>query len=208
MDKDKIKEKLFLYQLKNDYIFPSFISEDKNQIKKHFQNSFKNCKKIRKINFSTRDLSKDFAEKLEIYFDMRTELTDILLKEFKNHGFDEAAAYREIFNIDPIFGEMLECLFEEKIDLDEIFEGIEEKYKSSYLEKIQSLEKKTTKRQEKKRQIENSVKNLNEGEKVAKIGKEADKIAKNKQKIEKKQEIVKTKEEFKKSKFERKDKEK
>ncbi len=208
----KIKEKLFLYQLHDENIFPSFIVEDKNQIKKYFKNSIKNCKKIRRNNYFCSNFSKDFAEKVEVYFEMRILLTSTILKEFKNHAFDEAAAYREVYNIDPIFGQIFDQLFFEKINFEAMFDGLEKKYKTTYLQKVQLLEKANAQKEKKKQQHENQAalakQNAKNKEKAKETGKKADKIAKNKQKTVQKQEALKTKQEIKKTKMQQKEREK
>lgn len=196
--KDKIKEKLILSQLQKNDIFPYFSSEEKNKIKKYFKNSLKNCKKISKINLNSKNFSEEFVEKLEIYFNMRTYLTRVVLKEFKRHTFDETSAYREIFNIDPVMSSFLSELFEEKVDFDLLFEDLESKYKLSYLQKLQMLEKKNTKRIQKQETAKRLSNLEKDKENSKKINKNVDKVTENNKKIENKKEIKKIKEKTKK----------
>lgn len=204
--KQKIKEKLLLSQMKDDEIFPSFSCEDKGKIKKNFKNCLKNCRKIKKNN-NFAEFSKDFAEKIEIYFDMEVELLEMLLKEFKSHTFDEVEAFRDFFNVDPIMSKFFEPLFECNADLKIILFDLEKKYNFSYSEKLKILEEKSTKKKNKKKEIENNLINLKKSEKIngncKKISKKADKIAKSSEKMENKENIKKTKQEIKTAKTEK-----
>ena len=56
---------------------------------------------------------------------------------------------REIYSLDPIFGELLEDLFNKEVDLQKLLLDLEEKYTLSYLEKIKILEVKTKKAKQK-----------------------------------------------------------
>lgn len=138
LNSKKIEEILILNQMQKE-VFPYFSCEEKNKIKKYFKNSIKNCKKIIKIDFFN-NFSKEFSEKLKIYFNMRIYLTSFFLKNFKSHTFNEIEAYREIYYINPILSEFFEELFEEKVDVEILFENLENKYKASFEEKQKLLQ--------------------------------------------------------------------
>lgn len=140
MDNDKIKECLYLNQIKKWIKYPEFIYDEKNHVKKYFKNSIKNIKKIEK-NINKFNFSPDFSEKFKIYLDMRLEITTMILQEFKDQKFDESLAYQEIYDLNPIFGNFLESVFLDECNLNEILPDLEEKYEISYVEKIQLLEK-------------------------------------------------------------------
>ena len=145
LDNEKIKECLYLGQMKKWIKYPEFIYDTKNHVKKYFKNSIKNIKKIEK-NINKFNFSPEFSEKFKIYLDMRLEITTIILQEFNNQRFDESLAYQEIYDLNPIFGNFLEGLFLDDCNLSEILADLEDKYQISYEEKIQLLEKEKTKK--------------------------------------------------------------
>ena len=145
-DEEEIKRILFLKQMENKIIFPEFILNNKKIIKKYFKNSLKNCKKIKKnvknINFSSAKFQKQF----ENYLSIRIVLTKSLLKDFLGQDIDETSAYQEIFNLDPIFGELLDKIYMPDFDFDGVISNIEEEYQTSYTEKLKKINKKERKK--------------------------------------------------------------
>ena len=190
-----IKERLTLNEMQNSDIFPPFILEEKKYIKKYLKNSVKNIQKIKKLAKNAEFLQKfssEFLEKFGLYLDMRTELSNILLQDFKNQDCDEVEIYREIFNLDSVFGELLEEFYQPKICILRILDGLEEKYELSYSEKLKALEKKDKKRKQKaKNQIEQMAKicNKKSSQNQKKKAAALEKTAKNKQKSENLKEI-------------------
>ena len=154
MTKELLKERLYLNQMSAKIVFPDFIYENKSEIKKYFKNSVKNMKKIKK-NISNFDFSPEFSEKLNVYFNIRIDITKSILSEFKNQRFDEKDAFQEIYKINPILSKMLDGLFDEHTDLKSLLNNLEDKYEISYLEKLQLIEKKQKVEREKKSQIVN-----------------------------------------------------
>lgn len=154
MTKELLKERLYLNQMSAKIVFPDFIYENKSEIKKYFKNSVKNMKKIKK-NISNFDFSPEFSEKLNVYFNIRIDITKSILSEFKNQRFDEKDAFQEIYQINPILSKMLDGLFDEHTDLKSLLNNLEDKYEISYLEKLQLIEKKQKVEREKKSQIVN-----------------------------------------------------
>ncbi len=200
LTKEIIKEKLTLSQMVEENIFPHFINEEKKKIKKHFKISLKNCQKIvKKCDFDEK-FSKKFAEKLHLYFNMRIVLTEMILKDFRSFTFDEAASYQELYNLDPVLGQLLDNLFEENFNIDEVLSDLEKKYKVSYSQKQKLLETNNNRKLEKDAlDAENNLinaKNLKINRKII------EKNAKNAQKIKKDREIKKFREEIKKTKTE------
>lgn len=194
ISKAQIKHVLLLAQLRQPLVLPDFVCEDKKYFKQYIKNSLKNCKKIAKENSFKDFCSEKFARQLDIYFDMRRDLTELVLKDFKKYDFDEGDAYQEIFNLDPILGELLDDLFEEKVDNKKLFEGLEEKYNQIYQKRIAALEKKKTKRRKQKevvRELDNfaAQKSKKLQEKSKKTAKKEEKTAKITKKTEKRQEI-------------------
>lgn len=140
LDNEKIKDCLYLYQMKNGIKFPEFVFSDKKTVKRNFKNSENNIKKIRKIIISS-DFAPEFLENLRIYLDLRLKLTKMILKEFRDQRFDECDAYEEIYNLNPVLGNLLENLYEDSVDISKLLNGLEDKYKISYLEKLQIIER-------------------------------------------------------------------
>lgn len=191
IDKEKFKEQILLGQMQDDEVFPSFVLESKKDFKINLKNSLKNCKKIIKSNIYKNFSTPKFSEKLALYFDMRLALTEIIMKDFRDHDFDETAAYREIYNLEPVLGEHLEGLYDGKVDLESLFTDLERKYRASYVDKLQRLEKKTTVRMQAQQESENVAHVTKHASKAnsKNLGKTTEKTAKNAQKVVKKREI-------------------
>lgn len=164
--------------------FPNFIYDNKNEVKKYFKNSIKNIKKLRK-NIENFDYSPEFLEKLNVYFNIRTDVTEALLKEFKNQRFDEKDAFQEIYRLNPILSNLMMELFDEHIDTKTLLTNLEDKYQISYLEKLQLIEKKQKVIQEKKSQVLEQTTRQIQHEKTATKKKSSTKSKENVAKIEK-----------------------
>lgn len=181
MDKNLLKERFYLNQMAEKINYPDFIYQEKEKIKNYFKNSIKNIKKIEKI-IKNCDFSDEFLEKLQTYFEIRLEITKILIKEFKNQRFDEKDAYQEIYTLNPVLSNLMPELFSEHIDVKSLLDDLEKKYQLSYLEKLQIIEKKQQKKTQQK-QLENvsleSDKNLQKSKKVEKTKQNLAKIEKN-----------------------------
>lgn len=205
---ETIKERLYINQMQNMFKLPEFIYLDKKIVKKHFKNSVKNIKKIEKIILTEKNknkLSDFFANKLLTYFDIRVEITKLLLKEFKKFNFDEREACQEIFDLNPILGTFFEELFNDNFNAESLLENLEEKYQINYQEKLQLIEKKNTKkRKETETVLQNFVKdNMKEKSQTKndislkieeKSNKNAKKYEKNISKIENTPKITRNKE--------------
>lgn len=200
IDQQKIKKVLMLGQLANEDIFPPFIGQEKKQIKKHFKYAYKNSKKLQKMVLK-QNFSADFLTELSIYLKMFSSLCRAVLNDFVKQSLDETAAYRDIYNINPILGEHFAQLFESRADLEALLYGLEEKYNLSYSQKIKLINKKVTKKQSK----ENADINMQNLQKTAKnsknMGKNLDKTAQNTQKLKNKQDAAKTREKNKQTKI-------
>ena len=183
-----IKERLYLNELQTSNRFPAFVLESKKSIKKILKNSLKNIKKMQK-NDIFNDFSKEFSQKLEIYFDMRTELTKLILKDFKNQSFDEVAAYQEIFNLDPVFGDLLDNIYQQKVDCEALFDDLENRYRTSYLEQIKKLEKKQTKLRKKQTATLQNLQTMKTKQKTETLAKKEEKTIKTAKKAAKMKEI-------------------
>ncbi len=205
---EKIKKRIILNELKNENILPSFYLEDKKNIKKRFKISLKNAKKVKKHEFFAKNSSKKFAEEMETYFEMRITITEQILKDFKNHDFNEAMAYQELYNLDPVLAPFMEVLFADKVDFETLFENLEKDYHASYLEKVKTLEKKQNKEIEQKKKLENQQNLAKNLENSKKTRKKVEKINQNAKDSENKKDAKMVKEKIKKSKTDNKNKEK
>lgn len=184
MTKDLLKERLYLNQMSLNMNFPNFVYDNKNEVKKYFKNSIKNIKKMRK-NIENYDFSPEFLEKLNVYFNIRIDITEALLKEFKNQRFDEKDAFQEIYRLNPILSNLMMELFNEHADIKSLLTNLEDKYQISYLEKLQLIEKKQKVIQEKKSHaLEQTTKQI-QHEKIATKKKSSTKSKENVAKIEK-----------------------
>lgn len=154
LDEDKIKERLHLSLLAQNANIPEFMFEEKKSVKKYFKISLKNIKKLQKFA-NTIVFDEVFRTKIDFYLKARKEVTESILKEFKSVRFDECSAYEEIYAIDPIFADLLEEIFENDFNTNEILRDLEEKYQISYLKKIKILEEKNKKKQKDIEQISN-----------------------------------------------------
>lgn len=206
VDESKVQDVLTFGQMKDIYVMPPFINEDAKTMKKHFKIALKNCKHIIKYRPFEDYVSEDFAEKLTVYFNIRKDLTDILLKELKKSEADEVKIYQEIYNLNPVLGSLLDELFENKVNFDELFENLEVDYHIVFADKLKLIDKKKSKKKQKNDlQIESEivVQNSKIEQKERKI---IEKTAKNAQKLEKEQEIEKVKAEKQQAKKENKEK--
>lgn len=148
-DENTIKERLYLGQMAKDISYPNFLFNEKIDLKKMFKLSVKRLNQISKSNFK-KYLSKEFAEKFELYLVLRTKLTEILIREFKKEDFDEIGAYSEICSIDPIFFDLLDGIFESEFNFNEILNNLEDEYKIYYFEKLKKIEEKNNQKNNEK----------------------------------------------------------
>ena len=181
------EERLLLNEMKNEDVFPPFSYDEKKSVK----NSIKNIKKIKKTAKNAdffKNYSQSFKNKFDFYLDLRHELTHAILKDFEDQNFDEVDAYRQIFNLDPVFGGFLDGLFDAKVDISSLLDGLEKKYEKSYIEKLQMIEKQNEKKRKKSAQknLENEgVKNLKKSQsKDLPKAKKMEKTAKSAQKAQ------------------------
>ena len=171
VNEETFKERILLNEMQNSDVFPPFVNEEKKVIKKRLKNSVKNIQKFKKHAKNSGDLqnfSLKFVQKLSLYLDLRHELSHALLKDFEDQDCDEVDIYRQIFNLDPVFGEFFDDLYDSKVDFSSLMDNLEERYKKSYLEKLQALEKKNEKRKKRAAQKDLDKENLKTAQKVAK----------------------------------------
>ena len=166
---EHIKEVLILSQIPATQI-PEFLNENKKTIKKYFKKNYKNSKKMADFIYNFKNLSPEFAKKLEIYFKLRATLTHIFLKEFSSQGFNEVSALQEIEKLNPILFEKFQPLFCDNFQTS-LCENIEEEYLASYNQKLKLIEKKNNKKAKQENNkilVENSKKTIKKVEKTAK----------------------------------------
>lgn len=199
IDQQKILNILLLNQMKAEDIFPPFINQEKKQIKKHFKFAYKNAKKLQK-NIAKYNFSDEFTTNLSIYLKMYKQLCQATLRDFTKQSLDETAAYRDVYNINPVLGETFINLFDAKLNLEELLNGLEEKYNLSYQQKLKLIEKKNTKKQSKISEQQNLQSLQNVAKNSKNIGKTLDKTAKTSQKLQNKQDAAKTRQKSKQSK--------
>ncbi len=195
-DKETIKERLYLNQMASALSFPEFLYEEKNQLKKRFNQTLKLIKTILKEEKYTQYMSPEFARKFEVYMVMRREITSLVLKDFSKESFDECSAYMEICSINTIFFDLLDGFFEDGFNFLEVLPTLENNYNIYYNERLKLIEKKNNEKLE-KNTIENSLFIAKNNEKInknnLKMQKNNLKIEKQQQKIEKEREILKFK---------------
>ncbi len=185
-----IKERILLGEMSNTNIVPSFVYEDKKKVKKHFKNSLKNCKKMLQNRFFSF-FTPDFLQKMEIYMDMRMFLTRRILQDFRSQSFDEVAAYQEIFNLNPVLGEMLDGLYANDVDIQTLLLDFEHKYKANFLAKVKEIEqrKKKQKEQNEKFAVQEAQKTNTQTKINKKDAKIVEKTVKKEQKLQNTKEI-------------------
>lgn len=143
VDEKVIERALILGEMKREN-FEDFEVPEKKTFKKMLKISLKNCKKLQKIdvfadesNLSNHKVT-GAAENFETYLVIRKEVTHQILKDMRNHDFDETAAYAELFNLNPIFGEILDKIFQ--CDFDETaLENLPQKYNLLYDKNLKSI---------------------------------------------------------------------
>lgn len=206
-DEEAIKERLYLGQMASEISFPKFLFEEKKNLKKRFKLSLKRINKILKEKKYNAFTTPKFADKFETYLVLRQKLTTIFISKFKQDDFDECEAYSEIYEIDPIFFDLLDGIFESGFDFPEILNELEAEYKVYYVEKLKKIEQKNNAKINKEI-IQNLIKNskINEqiNEQIIENQKSEIKNEKKSEKLKKIKEIEK----IKKSQAEREGKEK
>ncbi len=191
---ESIKERLYLNQMQADLSYPEFLFEDNRDVKKRFKASVKQIKQLQAMlkdeNF-TKTMSKEFLSKFSTYLKLRLFVTNSILKEFKRYFFNEIDAYEEICAINTIFFELLDGTFEPDFDVRFYLDGLEEKYKIFYQERVSRLEEKVSEKTKKKRAATEKL-HQQEIDLNAKVLKAEAKIIKSGLKTEKKAEKIKS----------------
>lgn len=194
-DEEKLKKILFLKQMENNSIFPEFIFNDKKSIKKYFKISLNYCKKLKKNLKIKSFMSQSFYEEFVNYLSIRIILTRLIIKDFRGQEIDETKAYQEIYNLNPIFGELLNEIYQPNFDIEATVSALEENYMRSYTQKLEAINKKERKQRKQKqaveiqpkiqktqqKQVENTKKTEKKVEKVQKQPLVAEKQKSNKQ---------------------------
>lgn len=187
LTEEKIKERLYLGQMQCKS-YPKFVFEEKKSFKQHLKNSLKNIKNILK-NSNIKGFDDSFVKRMEFYFNCRREVTQMIIKDFRNVDFDEVCAFEEIFQIDPIFAELLPEIFDEKIYLNKINPKLQTNYFALYDEKIKLIEKKIKKDKKKEQKnilLHENIKQINvQHKKINKNDKKPAKIASSENKLTK-----------------------
>lgn len=189
---ENLTELLTIDQIKDETVMPFFVGQEKKNIKKLFKNGLKNCKYVIKHQPFLKYCSKEFELRIRVYFNIRKDMFDIILKDFNSQDADEVQFYRECYNINPILGRAMDVLYENHVDFDKLFDGLEEKYNLAYQERIKSINKKTQKTIEKAKETTAQIQlqqNKQKSNNLQKERKNIEKIAKNEQKTAKKREI-------------------
>lgn len=144
VDEKVIERALILGEMKREN-FEDFEVPEKKTFKKMLKISLKNCKKLQKIdvfadesNLSNHKVT-GAAEDFETYLVMRKEVTHQILKDMRNHDFDETAAYAELFNLNPVFGEILDTIFQTDFDAAAALENLPQKYNLIYNKNLKSI---------------------------------------------------------------------
>ncbi len=166
---ESIKERLYLNQMQADISYPEFLFENNRNVKKRFKASVKQIKQLQamlKDESFRNTMSTDFVTRFSTYLKIRLFVTISILKEFKRYYFNECDAYEEICAIDTIFFELLDGTFEPDFDVRLYLDGLEEKYKIFYNERVNRLDEKVSAKTKKKREQQNELNrqeiNLNE----------------------------------------------
>ena len=157
VNKEAIKERLYLNQMQSDISFPAFLFEDNKDVKKRFKASVKQIKQLQsmlKDEKFTAKMSKKFVQKFDTYLKIRLFVTQSILKEFKRYYFNECDAYEEIRAIDTIFFDLLDGTFEPDFDVRKYLDDLENKYKLYYQERVNRLPEKISEKTRKKREKE------------------------------------------------------
>ena len=186
---EDFEERIYLNQISIASNNPSFLFDEKKNIKKRLKISLKNLKKCEKIKFSGI-LSQNFAEKVETYLNARYRLTELILEDFSKFDFDENSAVLEISSINPILCSLFPDFFDENFNVEDFearLKDLEDKYVLSYLEKIKVLEKKLSKERQRVENVivETSTKN-NVGRSVEKTDEKEIVVENNKSNVEEK----------------------
>ena len=183
-----LKERIVLNEMQNQNIFPPFANEEKKVIKNCIKNSLKNIKKFKKYAKNSailQNFSLEFIKKLSLYLELRHELTHALLKDFESQDCDEIEIYREIFNLDPVFGPLTDSLFDSRPSFELLLTELEEKNQKSYQEKLQEIEKKKKKKTAQKIAENENLKTVQKTKKTSlSNAKKVEKTAKNTQKLQ------------------------
>ncbi len=173
LTKKAIKERLLLGQLECPKI-PNFVFESKKELKKRFKTSLKNVNNVLK-KASIEGFDVEFVKKMDFYFNVRREVTQIILKKFGKVDFDECDAYLEIYALDPIFSDLLEVLYEENFDLSCITPKLQKEYSALREKRFKTLAKKETKR---RKTAEKQAQMVRENVKMAQKTKKSQKVVK------------------------------
>ena len=162
-----IKERLAFNKMAKTLKTPDFIFDEKRKIRKKFKKSLKNTKKLEKIVKNTEKIDNFDKNDFLIYLSMRKKLLKNEIFSFHKTEFEEGKSYAEIYNINPVFGKLLEKSFEEDIDIENFLEHLGENYKTAYKELQEKVKKK------KKEKLTENIATINriveKSKKVAKV---------------------------------------
>ena len=150
-----IKERLAFNKMAKTLKTPDFIFDEKRKIRKKFKKSLKNTKKIEKIVKNTEKIDNFDKNDFLIYLSVRKKLLKNEIFSFHKTEFEEGKSYAEIYNINPVFGKLLEKSFEEDIDVENFLEHLGENYKIAYKELQEKVKKK------KKEKLTESITTIN-----------------------------------------------
>ena len=150
-----IKERLVFNEMAKTLKTPNFIFEEKRKIRKKYKKSLKNTKKLEKIVKNKEKIDNFDKNNFLIYLSMRKKLLKNEIFSFHKTEFEEGKSYAEIYNINPVFGKLLERSFEEDLNLENFLEYLGENYKTTYKELQEKVKKK------KKEKLTESITTIN-----------------------------------------------
>ena len=155
LSEELIKERLVFNEMAKTLKTPNFIFEEKRKIRKKYKKSLKNTKKLEKIVKNKEKIDNFDKNNFLIYLSMRKKLLKNEIFSFHKTEFEEDKSYAEIYNINPVFGKLLERSFEEDLNLENFLEHLGENYKTTYKELQEKVKKK------KKEKLTESITTIN-----------------------------------------------
>ena len=155
LSEELIKERLVFNEMAKTLKTPNFIFEEKRKIRKKYKKSLNNTKKLEKIVKNKEKIDNFDKNNFLIYLSMRKKLLKNEIFSFHKTEFEEGKSYAEIYNINPVFGKLLERSFEEDLNLENFLEHLGENYKTTYKELQEKVKKK------KKEKLTESITTIN-----------------------------------------------